>query len=240
MALSTSLSVARNTDRITMGPSSPIAPTASTIVPKRVAVSPASRSTGTSTPRAVVARAIPTTSGSETTPAASRAKPIATPRTRPMAHPAPASRSGAPAMRRRSISRPARKNSAASPRFARKLTNWSGSAMSSTCGPMTMPRTISTTTVAIRARFGMSAMIGASTAAAAMITRVVRSGSTAADSQRAPGGRRRRPGISRSPRLLTRPAARRRVSHRAARVALKRPDEREKPHGDRDFVRRRW
>ena len=185
MALSTSLSVARKTDRMMMGPTSPIVPTARTTVPKAVAWRSASRRIGTSTPSAVVARAMPTNSGSETTPAASSPNPIATPSTSPINHPAPASRAGAPAILRRSISRPARKKSAASPRLERKSTNSSGSAMSSTWGPITMPSRISTTTVAMRARRGMSAMIGASTATPAMITSVERSGCTAADSQRA-------------------------------------------------------
>ena len=241
IVLARSLSAARNTERITIGPISPMAPTASTVVPKRVLESPASWRMGTRTPSAVVASAMPTTSGSSTIPASSSPKPMTMPSTSPISHPEAARRIGAPAIRRRSISRPARKNRAASPRLARKSTNSSGSAMSSTSGPMMIPRRISTTTVAIRALRGMSAMIGAATATQAQIVRVARSGSTGGDSQsarraRPPGGQ----DFSRTGGVFAAPDGARggfRSGAAGRRNTVARGRE---PHCDRDFVRTPW
>ena len=192
-ALRLLLPAVRKIDTRMIGPTSPTDPAAITIVPNGVPIIPSSRRIGTSTPSAVVARAIATITGSSMTPVASSTTAAAAPIASDSSQPPPASRRGRPRMTFSSISDPARKNSAASPMLASASVNGSVCTRSSTSGPTRMPSMISTTTIATRNRRGTSAMIGASTASTAMMKSDCRSGSTRAGCHAAAGGCTHRP-----------------------------------------------
>jgi hypothetical protein len=154
-----------------MGPNSPIAPAASTRVPKRVSRSPVSRRIGSNVPKAVVARVTVTNSGTWTQPAACKPRAATKARAKDSNHPLNASRSGRPRTRPRSSSNPAVKNSAARPSFPPiHGNNPEAVARPSTWGPTTMPRIISSTTAGRRRPMGSSASSGAATAMAVTIS----------------------------------------------------------------------
>ena len=157
-----------------IGPSSPTAPAARTKLPNGVSSSPASRRMGKSVPIAVVVSAIVIMTGARTNPIASRNATVPAARASESSHPAPASASGRPRMRSKSISSPARKNRKVIPRTPRKPRTPSARASPSPCGPTKLPSAISRTTIGKRRPMGSSAMRGATTAISATISSVDR------------------------------------------------------------------
>ena len=87
-----------------MGPNSPAVPAASRKVPNLVDISPASRRIGISVPIAVVAIAEPVNRSDSTIPAAASAPPTPYASANDSSQPSPASISGRPRSRPKSIS----------------------------------------------------------------------------------------------------------------------------------------
>ncbi len=154
-----------------IGPNSPTAPAPSRKRPKRVISSPASRRMGIRVPRAVVASAEPVYASDTTTPASASAPAREYASTSDSPHPTLASRSGVPRIRSKSISNPAKKNNMPRPRFEKKRMNRSGSARSSTWGPITMPSRSSRTTTGSGSTRPTSIATRAATAAAQTMTK---------------------------------------------------------------------
>jgi hypothetical protein len=156
-----------------MGANSPTLPIAISRVPKRPSDRPASRTIGSSVPSAVVVRARPITISSMTVPISTSVAAIAMARTSEMIHPLIASWSGRPRTRERSSSRPARNIRNDRPIEARPEMTPLVCARPSTLGPITMPRTISTTTPGIASRPVHFARMGARTATIAIRSSVL-------------------------------------------------------------------
>lgn len=167
----TGLSLVSRRAIATMGPNSPTEPIASTNAPIRVSATPESRSIGSRVPSAVVVSARPISRLDRAKPELTSTNASPKPSTRDIAHPSAARVNGVPLTRSRSMSNPARNIRKQSPRLAKACTRSPVSARPRTCGPITMPRPISSTTAGTRRRRSDSAPNGASTAAALMRTR---------------------------------------------------------------------
>ncbi len=135
-----------------IAPKSAIVLAAITSCPSVEPLSPASLSTGISTPSEVAESAIATSSGASTRPASLRPPAATSAIANDTAKLTPASFRTRPRKRAKSISRPARKSRNASPSVATTAIVSSTCTHPSTLGPTTIPATISNTTAGARTR----------------------------------------------------------------------------------------
>jgi hypothetical protein len=144
--------------------------------PKVVEISPASFSTGTSTPSEVAQRMIATSSGVSISPPAFRISATPTAMTNETANATVVSRSTGPRSLSNSISSPARKSTKASPIRATTSTASSVSTQPSSAGPITIPATISSTTEGSRSLGKKPSRKGAAKAMVETISRLSKDG----------------------------------------------------------------
>ena len=168
----------KNTESRMIAPKSAIVAAATTSCPNGEAISPASLSTGMSTPSEVAQRMIATSSGVSTSPAAPRPSATARAIANESAKPSPVRRSTSPRSRAKSISRPARKSTKASPISAITAIESSTTTRPRTDGPTTIPAMISSTTDGSRAAGSSPSARGTTNATATTISRSVNEGAT--------------------------------------------------------------